>query len=589
MKIKSLLSLVCMVLLLLLSYACGNKTEISLRTAEDTVIVSIDNPKGYLLVPVEYDQPACEVELETGAGHSFVGNICVAQNKIDDYVPIALVSNSSHERLLIFNTMPNACFADSIKVVDVLSDNFFRRKKPSYHYFIPYGRMGVPAAAFFDGNRYHLYFQSDMYGIRQDNVCWGHAVSDNLTDWDTLPIALEGDSIGETLGGTCVLDTYNSFGAGKNSIVCLYTATRGEGGERRQEQCIAYAGCPDATLQKFATNPVLRTYDDIPDFRFPSVVRYKRENMWDVVIACGDHWRIYSSSDLANWNLESRLGQGWFEKDGQYERASLMEIERPDGSSCWLLLCNVQQIENNAFCNRVVAYLGDFDGKTFRPQSETPVILDYGQGSGILKYENVSGRVLLAGLLYNADGFYDERYCNMMALPREMSLIKTDDGEVPILQPSKEVDNFRKEESKYEDMLVKGEKEMHDLFKEYNGAFEMDLISQAKNNSGFSLYNDSVSIMFYLKERNGGHVLVVDKSECCGEKNNTEIPLRATGEHQYRLFVDNSAIELFIDSGRAVFSELLPIQTPLTSIKFFAEEGEMKVKDFFGYSMAVKD
>lgn len=589
MKVKFFLSVVCMMLVLMLMSACGNNVKISTRISEDTVIVSLENPEGYLLMPIEYGAPVCDVEMEADGLRSMVGKISVAQTKIDDYVPIPLSNDCSSESLLILHSTEKACFKDSLKAVEELNPQLFSRKKPSYHYTMSYGYMGVPATAIFDGEKYHLYYECNPYGIRQGNSCWEHAVSEQLVSWETLPVAILGDSIGDALGGSCVLDGYSSFGAGMNSMVCLYTASRGEGVDRRQEQCIAYSRDAKSPLQKFATNPVLRTYDDIPNFRHPSVVRYKRENMWDVVVACGDHLRIYSSSDLANWNLESRLGQGWFGDNALYESGRLVEMKTSDGNPCWMLICNVKPNGEDSQTGCVAAYCGSFDGKTFKPQSEKPVLMDYGNSYfGAMTYENVSDRILLSGVLFNSIACLDETICNMMSLPREVSLLQNSEGIRPVVLPAKETEQLRKEESKHEDLTVSREKNMEKLLDAYQGAFELNLTMQGNNTHGFLLYNDKgESVKLTLIKNEKKDVLVVDRSDCYEEGAVTEIPLSNAEEHQLRIFADNGVIELFVDHGLAAFSEILPMKSTFSSVRFFADGGDMQVKNFVSYAMKV--
>lgn len=570
---------------LLLLTACGNKATLTTQLSGDTLVVNIKNPQGYLMLPIEYGAPACEVAMEADGASTAIGNVSVAQNKIDDYVPVPLNTDGNAARLLVLHVPAKACFADSVSAVETLTPDLFTRKMPAYHYALPYGKMDVPAAALLDGTKYHLYFEFNPYGIDAANICWGHVASETMTSWETLPVAIGGDSIGEALGGSCVLDKYSSFGAGMNAMVCLYTATRGEGPDRRQEQCIAYAHNADSPLQKFSTNPVLRTYDDIPDFRHPSVVRFKRENMWDVVIACGDHLRIYSSDDLANWNLESRLGQGWFGNEAVYESGRLVEGTAPDGKPTWFLICNVKPKGNASAEQCVAAFWGSFDGKTFRPETEQPALLDAGQTYfGALPFENVSGRVLLAGLLSNEAATNSNKTLSVMALPRELSLVQAAGETRFCLKPAQEAEALRKEENKQADATVEGEKDFGQMLETCGGACELYLSMQGENARGLLLYNNKgEAVRLTFRPDGPTDLLQVD---CEGSDGSSVARLPKSDTHSLRIFIDRNWLEIFADDGLAAVSQVLSLNEPLAGVKLFSESGTAKAADFRFYTIS---
>ena len=93
---------------------------------------------------------------------------------------------------LVYRNMMGSSMADSRT-----SDSGRRRERlvfdpwrPGFHYLPPSGWMNDPNGAIYWNGKYHLFFQHNPHQGTWHNICWGHAVSEDLVHWTDLPVAL---------------------------------------------------------------------------------------------------------------------------------------------------------------------------------------------------------------------------------------------------------------------------------------------------------------------------------------------------------------------------------------------------------------
>ena len=71
-----------------------------------------------------------------------------------------------------------------------------QKLRPKIHFTPEKGWMNDPNGLVFYQGKYHLFYQHDPHSLVWDTMHWGHAVSDDLMQWEHLPIALFPDEIG---------------------------------------------------------------------------------------------------------------------------------------------------------------------------------------------------------------------------------------------------------------------------------------------------------------------------------------------------------------------------------------------------------
>ena len=553
----------CMVVLLcwFLS-ACNQRGKVNVETVNDsTIAIEMSGDARYLWIPVDEEVPLCQLRAEH-PDHKCIpfAGIRPALEETGHFVPVLFPAGV--KRLLLSGISKGSSFVNRLSASDERPSRDTSKVLIPCHYAPSTGWMGSIAGAVFKDGTYHIYYETNPHGNLQENLHWGHATSEDLIHWKEQDIVIGVDSLGECLGGSVVEDARNIFGAGKGALIAMYTVTRGSGNDRRQEQCLAFSKDGGMTFSKFVTNPVLRTYDDDPNFRLPNVVRYAKGGWWSVVLSCGKHLRIYSSDDLGNWNLESYMDDcagtellsyavgnhpQKLDKKGllipSYEGAQLVETALA-GSPCkWSLLCNAYDETTG---NILKVYAGDFDGRTFSPLSGSCTILDGGGSySGSMTVQGTDGRCIVLGRLGSKTG--------CMALPRELKYVQYGGKLQPCLFPAKEVENLRKEECT-------------GLVKEAN----LIVGNLSKDGSAHEIcvtVEEAVSAVFELKTLSG-------------EKISFRCP---DGKSQWRIFVTGNEIEAFSDIPGATVSMHIDSPTAIESCSL--EKVRARVENSKVYSL----
>lgn len=179
--------------------------------------------------------------------------------------------------------------------------------RPQLHFTAKKGWINDPNGCIYFRNKFHIFFQHNEHSNEQVNICWGHAISDDLINFEEVGDAIlndkQYDKIGCWSGGAVVL---------KNRLYLLYTSF-GYGEDGRMQQTISLVYSDDGIhFEKYEHNPVIRNEDkpsgcSIEDFRDPFIYREndtfyvmigtKNENQSEAMIL------LYKSEDLIHYQF----------------------------------------------------------------------------------------------------------------------------------------------------------------------------------------------------------------------------------------------------------------------------------------------
>ena len=65
-----------------------------------------------------------------------------------------------------------------------------KTKEPAFHITGEVGWINDPNGLIYYNGQYHAFFQYHPYDTQWGPMHWGHVVSDDLTNWEYLPVAL---------------------------------------------------------------------------------------------------------------------------------------------------------------------------------------------------------------------------------------------------------------------------------------------------------------------------------------------------------------------------------------------------------------
>ena len=323
--------------------------------------------------------------------------------------------------------------------------------RPQIHFSPKKGWMNDPNGMVYFNGVYHLFFQHYPDGTVWGPMHWGHATSKDLVHWKEQPIALYPDKLGMIFSGSAVIDKDNTAGFGKNAMVAIFTHHNADmektGSDKFQYQSIAYSLDEGKTWTKYAGNPVLQN-PGIRDFRDPKVFWYEAGKKWVMTLATLDHITFYSSPNLKDWKEESKFGKTIGAHGGVWECPDLFPVDY-NGKQIWALLVNINPGGPNGG-SATQYFVGDFDGKTFKPFQTDTRWLDYGpdEYAGVL-WGNTGSRKLFIGWMSNwqyANQVPTEKWRSAMTVARELAIQKVGDKYLLTSKPVEELKVLNKKE-----------------------------------------------------------------------------------------------------------------------------------------------
>jgi len=485
-----------------------------------------------------------------------------------------------------------------LKYQSVYSEKF----RPQYHFSPQKGWMNDPNGLVYFAGEYHLFYQYYPDSTVWGPMHWAHAISRDLVYWENFPVALYPDSIGYIFSGSAVVDWKNSsgFGSVKNPpMIAMFTYHNMERERKGRIDCenqgIAYSTDKGRTWAKYAGNPVLIN-PGVKDFRDPKVIWHEQTRQWNVILSAHDRVKIYSSPDLKNWKYESEFGMNAGSHGGVWECPDLFPIkENGTGQAKWVLLVNMNPGGPNGGSGTQY-FVGEFDGHNFIPASLKTSWLDYGRDN----YAGVTwsdipredGRRLFIGWMSNwnyAQVVPTFPWRSAMTLPRELLLIR-DAGtfqvkSVPVKESKKLVNTTST--IAYNRIKINNEVKLDTKGINLNQCkltFNLECQDSTPESLGLQLENatgETLKISYSYKDqqfssdRTGSGKMKFAKNFTGIDK----APYHAGKQLQLQLFLDAASMELFVDGGKLVMTDLFFLSGNFNSLKIFTSGGEISLLD----------
>lgn len=542
---------------------------------------SFNITKKYLLIPIEDKGPESQVVLYRGTEKLCeTMHIRVAQTKVDYWMPMDVEAYKGMELTMWFQHVKSTDIGyRQICQSDTYEFDYDEPYRPAYHFSPYYGWTNDPNGMVWHDGRYHLFYQHNPYGSMWANMHWGHAVSEDLVHWQHLGDALAPDSLGSIFSGSAVVDEHNTAGFGRNAIVVLFTSAG-----KRQTQSVAYSTDGGRTFTKYEGNPVL-TDPDIVDFRDPKVFWHETTRQWVMALATSQTITFYASPDLKSWHKLSAFGDGIGSHGGVWECPDLFPLQTPDGRTKWVLLVSINPGGPNGG-SATQYFIGDFDGRTFHADDlPYPLWVDYGRDNyaGVTWNNVPDGRRVFMGWMSNwdyANQVPTVNFRNAMTLPRDLSLRHNGEHLVLAGMPVHETGTLRGQVVEYGTLHVSSKREtIADLLPDNEGCFELEmvLVPNGAAQFGFGFTNSRGDYFDYTFDKQAG-TLAFDRRKAglsdFSDKFAMQVkaPLVACDEYRVRLFVDKASVELFVNDGELVMTNLLFPREVFNSMVFFSSD-----------------
>lgn len=586
--------------------------DISHLGTNNTLVRVTDSNSRYVLFPVEESVDDATVNLLLDGKQEKTVRIRLARNRVDYYVPFDISAYKDSKiifdvvttqgRASVREASDDACWKN-IRLSDTFDTSNTEKYRPAFHHSPLYGWMNDPNGMFYKDGVWHLYYQYNPYGSKWQNMSWGHSTSTDLVNWEHHPVAIEPNSLGQVFSGSCVVDSDNTAGFGKDAVIALYTSAG-----INQMQSLAYSTDNGETFTIYPGNPIITLESEARD---PNMFWNDETKEWNLLLAHAlDHeMLIFTSPDLKEWTLQSAFGKGLGAQGGVWECPDMrhLPVEGTDESK-WVLICNLNP--GGPFGGSAAQYFtGDFDGRKFTADTDSEgnvptKWMDYGKDH----YATVSwsgapdGRNVVIGWMSNwqyAAEVPTHQYRSANTLPRDISLFKGADGQYYLRTvPSPELLALRDHRTVSAKGKSFGKSPVKFALPEANdGICEINLTLNARK-------ADKVTIT--LANRQGEKVDMTfdpaastfsfDRTQSGITDFSHDFPavvtaptLRNSTLQSLRIFVDRSSIEVFDGEGNFVLTNLVFPGSPYTTLSLSADGGKASLNSLEIYSIKTSD
>ena len=492
---------------------------------------------------------------------------------------------------------------------------------PKYHVAPPVGWLNDPNGFSYYKGEYHIFYQYHPYSVNWGPMHWGHSTSKDLCHWEHQPIAITPGAFSE---GHEWYDWDGCFsGCGyefEGKLWLMYTSQRfngpggvnssaenpsgynpsgsAGGGNVTERQCFAYSE-DGINFTKYEKNPVIDIPNDHPiianiDFRDPKIWDHNGKYYCVIGNRIRDRSRtqivLFESENFFDWTFKSVVAIS----KPDYSEGTMWECPGfAHFGDKYVMITSPQHVPYKGYMFHNIHQAGymignlDYDqGVFYRGDFFT---FDHGfDFYATTMMKNPEGRYFIIAWMAAWQSPFPEQadgWATMLTIPRELQL--REDGKVYTIPP-KELECMRGEGLHFKDLALDKETQL-DGVKGTCGELLFDVdVNASGNNFEFDLFsnckNEKTIVKYYLEE--GKPVIELNRDQTIeGGKGVRKVILQPFGDIiQFRIFLDKSAIEIFINDGAEVMSTRVYPQEDSQNIVFIPHEGKFAIKSLDYYN-----
>ena len=458
-----------------------------------------------------------------------------------------------------------------------------------YYHFMPQtGWLNDPNGLIYFKGKYHFFYQYNPYGGFWDSMHWGHAISDDMLNWEYLPLALApSEKYDNHPKGGCFSGSAIEH---DNKLFIMYTGVSNQGNGFEQTQCIAYSE-DGINFEKYVGNPVITALDGIaPDmFRDPKVWKHK-ETYYMVCGASKDNngqALIYKSKDMLNWDFLNVLAESRGEWGFMWECPDFYKL-----GDKYVLTFSPMGVGDHTS----VYLVGDFDYETGKFDYYINKEIDWGMDFyAPQSFISPDGRRIMVGWANEWEWMpfwkdwgptYKENWCGFFNVPREVHITK--DGILQFI-PIKELESLRKNSKKIDEIIITEMETNLQLEDGVHFELKMNIDLENTNANSLKLYlrcDDNKKTVCTLDFKNGE--MSVDRNQSDGWSKGISKSTMNLKNKRYldvHILSDTSSLEIFTDEYRNNHSNNIFATETQNKLKIYADGGDVVIKDIEIYQL----
>ena len=441
-----------------------------------------------------------------------------------------------------------------------------------------------PVELIFYAGKYHLFYQF----VKDMQVNWGQAVSENLINWENITTGIKFDALSGLGSGSIIVDWTNVLGTGDGLLLAFYTREYMQNQKPYQNgQTISIAYSSDGITWKpyENTNVLLESCPEIKDI---DIFWHENTQRWIMLVLSVYDLRVYSSVDLINWGYESMVEAHEYLESDAGKNIEFFPVEVDETRELkWVLLISVNAGSPNQ-SGGIQYFIGDFDGYSFNCQDRRPNWLDSGSdnyaGVCLSNYQEYGKPLYYLGLIYSSryenynEDILDKNY---YTIPRAFSVIKKHDYFYLLSNPLKELESSKK--------LIKatslsGKLELKNKItspQEINLSFNVSnkLHFEFPESFGIQLSNNNnagiLTIGYYSKE----NYFFISEQDIDKDIDNIRFSRYLIDKPlmDIKIIVDNPIVEMFAMDGSIVLTQKLHTSGQWNKKILFTEKGNVRL------------
>jgi fructan beta-fructosidase len=306
-------------------------------------------------------------------------------------------------------------------------------------------------------------------------------------------------------------------------------------------------------------------------------------------VAAGDHLEFYRSKDLMSWEKSGEFGLMHGSHGGVWECPHLFPFTAPDGSESWVLIQNMDRGAVNGGSGTQY-FVGQFNGKTFINTNppDTILWLDYGADNyaGVTWSGIPDGRRIFIGWMSQWDDYAQtvptHPWRSAMTIPRELALRPTERGMRLFQRPVAELISLRTDTTTVMEMRLSDRYRIREEGVCHELQLTFDLTRTNAVQCGFVLSNELGEEVYVGLNRIYNYIFI-DRTNSGKSAFSKKFATKHTAPYRHgstlrlHAFIDVSSVELFVDNGEIVMSEIFFPNQDFTRTDVFTQGGQAQL------------
>lgn len=461
--------------------------------------------------------------------------------------------------------------------------------RPAFHFTAPKGWINDPNGFCFYKGEWHLFYQHNPFSTQWGKMHWGHAVSRDLSHWQTLPIALAPKGYNDGFLG-CFSGSAVEY---DDRLYLMYTGVA----FFKQHQLLASGG-NGIDFNKLK-KPVISSHERPPkcgvfSFRDPKIIPYN--NAFYALIGAsykkGRQIAVYKSNNLIYWKYIGSFLREYQKTSGIFECPDLAKT--PEGDILiYSMMYTGKTGKGYQNLHSSVYELGHANletGEFF--SSSKPAEFDRGADFYAPQTAKApDGRIILIAWMQmwmrkNPLHYLNHGYSGMMTLPRELTV----KGNILYQKPAREVYAlFDVEKNTPSDYFIKEETVLEGIhgvrfLLKITLRYDNDLtVMIRKNERCQTVIEYTGGVLTFDRRRGGYEISGSGKEDDCNVRTMT---VDECEDVHLEIFSDTSSVEIFANDRHSMSNTVYPFDNA-QGIAFLSKKGANVKITFCPYNITL--